>query len=66
MSDTSSVYPQFQHHGAAHGVTGSCHCYLTTPGKPAKATFKQSLYALACERGCDMQVDILSLNIPGS
>ena len=28
MSYTSSPYPQFQHHGATRGVTGSCHRFI--------------------------------------
>jgi len=28
MSHTSSIYPQFQHHGATRGVTGSCHRFI--------------------------------------
>lgn len=28
MLHTSSVYPQFQHHGATRGVTGSCHRFI--------------------------------------
>ena len=28
MSHTASVFPQFQHHGATRGVTGSCHRFI--------------------------------------
>jgi len=27
---TPGPYPQFQHHGAADGVTGSCHRYIAS------------------------------------